>query len=394
MSSRRSQDRGRQQRARRRRRQTDLARSGRAARPPRAQGAHRSRGLAAARAAQEHAAAARFDLLRAHLRRRQLPRLRAEAGGRRPRDAARGGPQRAGRARRRRAGARRRCRARPAAVRASRSNARHPRCAPAAAPAGPGLAVGRAAPPRLPALAEPRVADGIREVRRLFQSAQNPPRWPMYIRQAKQFLRNVDASFDERKFGFASLVDLMRACQRDGLFRIERDRQGVMRIFPGNVMQAVSEPVTIERGRDRGERSAAISWTAPEPESAGARPPRSRGGPSPATRRSHGGPSRAHGGIVASRAGQRRGAGSGRRRRAPGDGGAAAGHRRREPSRSSRRPRTRRRKPRGRRPARRAHARRPTPPARREARRKAVRTPRHGRRAAEHEEGRRLTAES
>ena len=103
---------------------------------------------------------------------------------------------------------------------------------PAATPSGP---------------AEPRVADGIREVRRLFQSAPNPPRWPMYIRQAKQFLRNVDATFDERKFGFASLVDLMRACQRDGLFRIERDRQGVMRIFPGNVMQSVNEPVVVER---------------------------------------------------------------------------------------------------------------------------------------------------
>ncbi len=53
-------------------------------------------------------------------------------------------------------------------------------------------------------------------------------------------------TFDERKFGFASLVDLMRACQREGLFRIERDRQGVMRIFPGNVMQMVPEPVTVE----------------------------------------------------------------------------------------------------------------------------------------------------
>ncbi|MEP6914988.1 MAG: NYN domain-containing protein, partial [Acidobacteriota bacterium] len=82
-----------------------------------------------------------------------------------------------------------------------------------------------AAPESAPAsdLPEPRTADAIREVRRLFQSAQNPPRWPMYIRQAKQFLRNVDAAFDERKFGFASLVDLLRACQRDGLFRIERD---------------------------------------------------------------------------------------------------------------------------------------------------------------------------
>jgi uncharacterized LabA/DUF88 family protein len=29
---------------------------------------------------------------------------------------------------------------------------------------------------------EPRLADGIREVRRLFQAAQNPPRWPMYVR--------------------------------------------------------------------------------------------------------------------------------------------------------------------------------------------------------------------
>ena len=123
---------------------------------------------------------------------------------------------------------------------------------------------------------EPRTADGIREVRRLFQSAQNPPRWPMYIRQAKQFLRNVDASFDERKFGFASLVDLLRACQREGLFRIERDRQGVMRVFPGNIMQAaertseavagdddnrgnVAEPTPIE---DAADESPAVEWAA------------------------------------------------------------------------------------------------------------------------------------
>ena len=100
---------------------------------------------------------------------------------------------------------------------------------------------------------EPRMAEGIREVRRLFQAAQNPPRWPMYIRQAKQFLRNVDASFDERKFGFASLVDLLRACQREGLFRIERDRQGVMRLFPGNIMQpAAGVPGTDEDDDSRG----------------------------------------------------------------------------------------------------------------------------------------------
>src|SRR3954469_24892564 len=117
---------------------------------------------------------------------------------------------------------------------------------------------------------EPRTADGIREVRRLFQAAQNPPRWPMYIRQAKQFLRNVDTSFDERKYGFASLVDLMRACQRDGLFRIERDRQGVMRLFPGNVMQAADSAIDDNRGNVAEPVDAATNgadWSEPEPPS-------------------------------------------------------------------------------------------------------------------------------
>jgi uncharacterized LabA/DUF88 family protein len=83
----------------------------------------------------------------------------------------------------------------------------------------------------------PRAADAVKEVRRLFHSAQQPPRWPMYVRQVKQYLRGVDPSFDERTFGFQSLNDLLRACQKDGLFRVERDRQGVIRFFQGNVMK-------------------------------------------------------------------------------------------------------------------------------------------------------------
>jgi len=114
--------------------------------------------------------------------------------------------------------------------------------------------------PKEQAVPAGRAADAINEVRRLFQTAQNPPRWPMYIRQVKQFVKNVDASFDERRYGFGNLVDLLRACQRDGLFRIERDRQGVMRIFPGNVMQVAPEPVestTVEQPVDMGmERDA------------------------------------------------------------------------------------------------------------------------------------------
>ena len=104
--------------------------------------------------------------------------------------------------------------------------------APAAAPAEE-----RPQAAAQPSTAAPRAAEAVAEVRRLFQMAQQPPRWPMYVRQVKQYLRGVDPTFDERKFGFQSLNDLLRACQKDGLFRMERDRQGVIRFFQGNVMK-------------------------------------------------------------------------------------------------------------------------------------------------------------
>jgi uncharacterized LabA/DUF88 family protein len=115
----------------------------------------------------------------------------------------------------------------------------------------------------------PRAADGIREVRRLLQTASRPPRWPMYIRQLKQFLRGVDPAFDERKFGFETLGDLMRACQRDGLLRVERDRQGGMRIFPGTIGAPATESVATQQEDqgemvDVGETSAPIE-SSPDP---------------------------------------------------------------------------------------------------------------------------------
>jgi uncharacterized protein (TIGR00288 family) len=75
--------------------------------------------------------------------------------------------------------------------------------------------------------------DGIRALQHAFTSASTPPRWPMYVRQAKQFLRNAIEGFDERKYGFASVVDLLRAAGKEGVLRVERDRQGAVRVFPG-----------------------------------------------------------------------------------------------------------------------------------------------------------------
>ena len=82
-----------------------------------------------------------------------------------------------------------------------------------------------------PAPAEQSLGDGVALVRRLLAEATTPPRWPMYPRQFKQFLKNAQPDFDERKYG--SIADLMRACQKDGILRLERDRQGGLRVFVG-----------------------------------------------------------------------------------------------------------------------------------------------------------------
>jgi hypothetical protein len=78
--------------------------------------------------------------------------------------------------------------------------------------------------------------DGIKAVQQAFANA-GQIRWPMYVRQARQFLRTAIQGFDERKYGFASVVDLLRAAGKEGVFRIERDRQGAVRVFPGANLQ-------------------------------------------------------------------------------------------------------------------------------------------------------------
>src|SRR4029077_2748334 len=99
-------------------------------------------------------------------------------------------------------------------------------------------------------------ADGVRAAGQLM-SAATGARWPMYLRNVKQILRA--AGFDERKYGFGGLLDLLKACQREGLVRVERDRSGGVRVFQGPSMPRpsvatappqmsvpVSEPETID----------------------------------------------------------------------------------------------------------------------------------------------------
>ncbi len=84
-------------------------------------------------------------------------------------------------------------------------------------------------------------ADGLTEFRKLLGSAAIR-RWPMYLRNVKQIFKQATPAFDERAYGYGSLVDLLRAAQKDGLVRLDRDRQGVVRVFRGS---AAVEPAAI-----------------------------------------------------------------------------------------------------------------------------------------------------
>jgi uncharacterized LabA/DUF88 family protein len=87
-------------------------------------------------------------------------------------------------------------------------------------------------------------ADGVAHARQALAAAAHA-RWPMYLRNVKQILRA--GGVDERRYGFGGLMDLLRACQRDGVIRLERDRRGGLRVFlqsSGGAMPAASGDVS------------------------------------------------------------------------------------------------------------------------------------------------------
>jgi hypothetical protein len=79
-------------------------------------------------------------------------------------------------------------------------------------------------------------------------------RWPMYLRNVKQIFRA--GNLDERRYGFGGLMDLLKACQRDGLVRIERDRRGGLRVFQGPNMARPAQVPQPEPEEGRRQRLA------------------------------------------------------------------------------------------------------------------------------------------
>jgi uncharacterized LabA/DUF88 family protein len=84
--------------------------------------------------------------------------------------------------------------------------------------------------------------EGLRIIQDAFQNPRFTPHWPMYLRNVKQFIKNATPAFDERKYGFPSFMDAVRAAQRAGILRMDRNRQGILRVYPGSLIQTPPPP--------------------------------------------------------------------------------------------------------------------------------------------------------
>jgi len=105
------------------------------------------------------------------------------------------------------------------------------------------------APVEAPVVPKGDQADGVRLMGQILTAATTA-RWPMYLRNFKQLLRAAEGGFDERRYGFMGLIDLLRAGQREGLVRLERDRRGGLRVFKGPALQQTGPSPAIDPSQE------------------------------------------------------------------------------------------------------------------------------------------------
>jgi uncharacterized LabA/DUF88 family protein len=122
-----------------------------------------------------------------------------------------------------------------------------------------------------PAVAVEPAANGVTRAGEILRAATHA-RWPMYLRNVKQIMRAADEGFDERRYGFSGLVEFVRACQKEGLVRLERDRRGGLRVFPGpalhqsSVVREEREPLNVQPTVEDRPSEPVVEATAAEPE--------------------------------------------------------------------------------------------------------------------------------
>jgi uncharacterized LabA/DUF88 family protein len=120
----------------------------------------------------------------------------------------------------------------------------------------------------MPAQAAAQPEEGIRVLLDTIKESKPRPHWPMYLRTFKQYLRSLQPPFDERQFGFPSTYELVRQAQREGLLRVERNRQGILRIFPAERFPRIAQAQSLVEEPMPVSPDPELETPPPEPEAA------------------------------------------------------------------------------------------------------------------------------
>ena len=130
-------------------------------------------------------------------------------------------------------------------------------------------AVEAAAESEPPAAPDPAALDLLRQA--LIAAAEKGPGRPLYLRQVRQRLRALEPSFDEHRYGYRGVLDLLHHGQREGWMKLTRDHRGIWRIHSLLSPSGSSQPPAPEPGGQlqvEVTESAAVSNAALQNESA------------------------------------------------------------------------------------------------------------------------------
>jgi len=101
--------------------------------------------------------------------------------------------------------------------------------------------------------------EGVRVIQDAFQNPRFTPHWPMYLRNVKQFIKNASPAFDERRYGFANFLEAVRTAQKAGILKLERNRQGILRVYPGNMIPQPPPPSITAAREELPQEAAPLS---------------------------------------------------------------------------------------------------------------------------------------
>ncbi|MGH9355089.1 MAG: NYN domain-containing protein [Terriglobia bacterium] len=111
-----------------------------------------------------------------------------------------------------------------------------------------------AAEPEVPPTPDPAALELLRQV--LITAAEKGPGRLLYLRQVRQRLRATEPNFDERRYGYRGVLDLLHQGQREGWLKLARDHRGIWRIHPLLGVAAAAQPPAPGSATDLGGSTA------------------------------------------------------------------------------------------------------------------------------------------